>query len=334
MGYTKEVMIRARGILAQRKADRESQYAARLAEVYQQVPRIRQIDMQLRQTAAAAAQAIFTQGGDVQEAMQKVKNENLALQQERQALVDAHFAPGYLNEEPHCPHCGDSGYIGSTMCQCLKQLCIREQQKELGAAFRGGESFENFRLDYYSTAVIPQVKASARGVMERNLNYCRDYARHFAAGAGNLLLFGATGLGKTHLALAIGSAVGLQGYTVCYETAIGLFDKLQKARFTPNEDTAAQAERLESCELLIIDDLGTEMPGQFVTAALYGLLNQRLLSGKPMIITTNLTVEEASARYSAQIASRLYGEFKRLTFLGTDIRVLKNGGMPHDRNFV
>ena len=334
MGYSREVIIRARAILAQRKADRESQYAARLAEAYQQVPRIREIDIQLRQTAAAAAQAIFTQGGDAQEAMQKVKNANLALQQERQALVQAHFAPGYLNENPACPHCSDSGYIGSTMCRCLQQLCMQEQQKELGTAFRGGESFENFRLDYYSTAVIPQVKASARSVMERNLNYCRDYARHFATGTGNLLLYGSTGLGKTHLALAIGSTVGLQGYSVCYETAISLFDKLQKARFTPNEDTVAQADRLENCDLLIIDDLGTEMPGQFVTAALYGLLNQRLLSGKPMIITTNLTVEETSARYSPQIASRLYGEFKRLTFLGTDIRVLKNGGMPHDRNFV
>ena len=89
----------------------------------------------------------------------------------------------------------------------------------------------------------------------------------------------------------------------------------------------AMAEKLENCDLLIIDDLGTEMPGQFVTATLYGLLNQRLLSGKPMIITTNLNVEETSKRYSPQIASRLYGEFTRLTFLGTDIRVLKNGGI-------
>ena len=163
--------------------------------------------------------------------------------------------------------------------------------------------------------------------MERNLNYCKDYARQFSQGAGNLLLFGTTGLGKTHLALAIGSAVGMQGYSVCYETAIGLFDKLQKAKFMPSETTVSQAEQLEQCDLLIVDDLGTEMPGQFVTAALYGLLNHRMLSGKPMVITTNLTLEETSKRYSPQIASRLYGEFKRLTFLGTDIRVLKNGGI-------
>lgn len=334
MGYSKEVVLRARGTLAQRRADRESQNAARLSQAYQQVPRIREIDIELRKTMAAAAQAVFAQGGNAQEAMQQVKDANLKLQAERKALVEQHFSPGYLDETPACPHCADTGYIGSTMCQCLKQLCVQEQQKELGAAFWGGESFENFRLDYYSSAVIPQVKASARSVMEKNLNHCRDYARLFAHGAGNLLLFGSTGLGKTHLALAIGSAVGTQGYSVCYETAIGLFDKLQKARFTPNEETLSQADRLEKCDLLIIDDLGTEMPGQFVTAALYGLLNQRLLSGKPMIITTNLTVEETANRYSPQISSRLYGEFKRLTFLGTDIRVLKNGGMPHDRNFV
>lgn len=327
MGYAKEVVLRARGVLAQRKADRESEAVARLAQAYQQVPRIREIDIELRQTMATAAQAVFIQGGDVQAAMQRVKEENLALQIQRQALVAAHFTPGYLDEQPACPHCGDTGYIGSTMCACLKELCALEQQKELGAAFRSGECFENFRLDYYSDAVIPKVKASARSVMERNLNYCKDYARQFSQGVGNLLLFGTTGLGKTHLALAIGSAVGMQGYSVCYETAIGLFDKLQKAKFMPNEASLSQAEQLERCDLLILDDLGTEMPGQFVTAALYGLLNHRMLSGKPMVITTNLTLEETSKRYSPQIASRLYGEFKRLTFLGTDIRVLKNGGV-------
>lgn len=327
MAYPKEVILRARNILAQKKADRESENAARLAHAYQQVPRIREIDIQLRSTMAAAAKAVFSQGGDAQAAMEQARQENLALQAERKNLVQAHFTPGYLDESPVCPHCGDTGYIGSSMCRCLQQLCALEQQKELGSAFRGGESLENFRLDYYSNTVIPQVKASARSVMEKNLNHCREYARLFSHGAGNLLLFGSTGLGKTHLALAIGSAVGAQGYSVCYETAISLFDKLQKARFTPNEETVSQADRLGNCDLLIVDDLGTEMPGQFVTAALYGLLNQRLISGKPMIITTNLTVEETSNRYSPQISSRLYGEFKRLTFLGTDIRVLKNGGM-------
>lgn len=326
MGYSKEVVIRAREILARRKADRESEAASRLADAYRRVPRIREIDILLRQTMAQAAQSVFVSGGDIRAVMEKIKEQNLKLQAERESLVAEHFSAGYLDDSPACSHCGDTGYQGSAMCDCLKQLCIQQQQLELGAAFRGGESFESFRLDYYSNAVIPQYKASPRFVMERNLNHCRDYARYFAQGAGNLLLYGTTGLGKTHLALSIGSAVGLQGFSVCYETAISLFEKLQKAKFNPTEASAEEAARLESCDLLIIDDLGTELPGQFVTAALYGLLNQRLMAGKPMVITTNLTVEETSKRYSPQIASRLYGEFTRLTFLGTDIRVLKNGG--------
>jgi DNA replication protein DnaC len=137
-------------------------------------------------------------------------------------------------------------------------------------------------------------------------------------------MVGNTGLGKTHLALAVGKAVGEQGYTVCYESAISLFAKLEKAKFVPTEESRREAEKLENCDLLIIDDLGTEMPGQFVNAALYGLLNQRLMLRKPMIITTNINIEDAAKRYTGQIASRLYGEFIRLSFLGTDIRILKN----------
>ena len=326
MAYSKEAVIRARAVLAQRKADRESQNAARLAEAYREVPQLRQLDMQLRQTMAAAAQAVFSQGGDVVAAMEDAKARNLVLQARRKALVEEHFAPGYLDETPACPHCGDTGYIGSNMCACLQAICAEEQAKELGAAFRGGESFENFRLDYYSAAVIPQIKSSARAVMERNLKHCREYAEAFSQGAGNLLMCGGTGLGKTHLALAIGAAVGKAGFSVCYETAMSLFSKLERAKFTPNPENVAQAERLENCDLLIIDDLGTEMPGQFVTAALYALLNQRLMARKSMVITTNLNVEETSSRYSPQIASRLYGEFARLTFVGSDIRVLKNRG--------
>ena len=255
--------------------------------------------------------------------MEAVKKENLALQEERKALIAANFAPGWL-EDNRCPHCGDTGYVGSSMCDCLKQLCVLEQRKALGAVFSGKEGFENFRLDYYSDRVDPKLRIAPRAVMEKTLAYCRDYARHFDPGAGNLLLIGGTGLGKTHLALAMGRAIGEMGYGVCYESAAGLFGKLEKAKFYPTEEAISAAKQLETCDLLIVDDLGTEMPGQFVTSSLYQLLNQRLMGGKAMVITTNLNVEEAGQRYSPQIASRLYGEFNRLTFIGEDIRVQKN----------
>ena len=323
MGYSMEILNRARTLLAQRRADRESELAARQQQAYAQLPRLREIDMQLRRSAAKAAQAVFLSGGDAQAAMEAVKQENLALQAERKSLVEANFAPGWL-EDNRCPHCGDTGYVGSSMCRCLKQLCVQEQRKALGAIFGGNEGFENFRLDYYSDRVDPQLRIAPRAVMEKTLKYCRDYARHFAPGAGNLLLTGGTGLGKTHLALAMGRAIGEMGCSVCYESAAGLFGKLEKAKFYPTEESILAAKQLENADLLILDDLGTEMPGQFVTAALYQLLNQRLMAGKAMIITTNLNVEEAGQRYSAQIASRLYGEFTRLTFIGEDIRVKKN----------
>lgn len=324
MPYSKEVISRARERLAQLRADRESQTTARLQEAYARVPRLRQIDTQLRQTMAAAAQAVFTQGGDVEAAMNQARAENQALQVERKALEQAYFAPGYLDETPICKACGGGGYVGAAMCQCLKQLCVEEQRRELGTIFSGKEAFETFRLDYYSDTIVPKYKISARQLMQRNLDNCIRYARSFGPETGNLMLTGTTGLGKTHLALAIGRAVGEQGYTVCYETAISLFTKLEKAKFLPTEENRREADKLESCDLLIIDDLGTEMPGQFVTAALYGLLNHRLMARKPMVVTTNLNVEEAAKRYSNQIASRLYGEFSRLTFIGTDVRVLKH----------
>ena len=320
MSYSSEVLTRARAILAQRKADRESENAAKLQTAYAQMPRLKEIDMALVSTMAQAAQAAFLQGSDGKEALEQARQTNLQLQQERNALA---AQLGYLTEEPLCPDCGGTGYVGAKMCHCLKALCAAEQRKGMGAAFQNA-GFETFKLDYYSDAVIPQLKTSPRLVMEKTLDSCRRYARSFTMDSGNLLLSGGTGLGKTHLALAIGAAVGEQGYAVCYETAASLFSKLEKAKFTPSVENSREAEKLENCDLLILDDLGTEMPSQFVTAALYGLLNARLLARRPMVITTNLNVDEAADRYSMQIASRLYGEFKRLTFLGSDIRILKS----------
>ena len=162
--------------------------------------------------------------------------------------------------------------------------------------------------------------------MERNFRTCKNYALHFSKESGNLLFVGGTGLGKTFLSACIARAVADRGYSVAYETASRLFTKLEQARFNSSEETRREADKLMQCDLLIIDDLGTELPGQFVTAALYSLMNDRILAGNPMVISTNLNVDEAARRYSPQIASRLHGNFTRLTFVGEDIRVLKNRG--------
>ena len=213
------------------------------------------------------------------------------------------------------------------MCECLSELCRQEQKKEISVLSSSRETFSQFRLDYYPDAVDPKYGASPRTIMERTLNICRRYAATFTPNAGNLLFIGGTGLGKTFLSACIARTVTDRGYSVVYETSNHLFSKLEQAKFAPSEDTRREAAKLTNCDLLILDDLGTEMPGQFVTAALYSLLNDRMMAVKPMVISTNLNVDELSRRYSPQIASRLHGDFQRLTFVGNDIRVLKNRGL-------
>ena len=326
MAYSAEVVKRARARLAQAKEDRESENRQHLAEAYKRVPRIREIDMQLRITMAKAAQAAFLQGSDGQELLEKVRRQNLELQQERAILAMEHFTPGYLDETPVCDVCGGSGYLGSNMCECLQELCRQEQKKEVSILSGSKDTFNQFRLDYYPEPIDPKIGFSPRAIMERNFKICRTYALTFTQSSGNLLFVGGTGLGKTFLSACIARAVADRGCSVVYETANHLFAKLEQAKFAPSEESRREAAKFLDCDLLIIDDLGTEMPGQFVTAALYSLLNDRILMNKPMVISTNLNVDEMARRYSPQIASRLHGGFQRLTFVGEDIRVLKNRG--------
>ena len=322
MAYSNEIVRAARARLAQAKADRESLQQARLQQVYALLPRIKEIDLQLRRTMAMAAQAAFTQGVDAAAAMEQVKQANLSLQAERKALLEANFPADFLNEEAVCPHCGGSGYIGTAMCQCLLELCRQEQKKEITVLASNDQTFGNFRLDYYSNQAVG--KHSPRSIMERTYAACKHYAESFTQTSGNLLFNGGTGLGKTFLSACVASVVAEKGYSVAYETASHLFSKLEKNRFNPDAASQEAVDKLQRADLLIIDDLGTELPGNFVTAALYALVNDRLLAGKPMIISTNLTIDEIRTRYSLQIASRLQGSFMLLPFVGQDIRILKN----------
>ena len=327
MAYSAEIVKRARARLAQAKEDRESENRQHLAVAYAKVPRIREIDMELRRTMAQAAQAAFLQGSDGRELLEKVRLQNLELQQERAILAKENFEEGFLDESPICDNCGGSGYVGTSMCECLLELCRQEQKKEISILSGGRENFSHFNLDYYPDRLDPKYGASPRTIMERNFQYIRRYAMTFSNASDNLLFVGGTGLGKTFLAACVARAVADRGYSVVYETANHLFSKLEQAKFSPNEENRREAEKMVSCDLLIMDDLGTEMPGQFTTAALYSLLNDRLLAGKPMLITTNLNKDEMTRRYSPQIASRIYGGFVGKSVVGEDIRILKNRGL-------
>jgi DNA replication protein DnaC len=259
--------------------------------------------------------------------MEKVKRANLALQEERAALAAEYFEEGFLDDSPLCDHCGGSGYIGTTMCECLRELCRQEQKKELTFLSAGREHFDQFRLDYYPDRLDTTMRVNIRALMERNFEVCRRYAFSFSDKSGNLLFSGDTGLGKTFLSACIARVVADRGYSVIYESASHMFTKMERAKFGSDEDARRDIEKYTACDLLIVDDLGTEMGGQFTTSALYTLINDRILSGKPTIISTNLTSEDLEKRYSPAIASRLRGNFRRVPFLGEDIRLKKSWGM-------
>jgi len=324
MAYSNDTVRRARQRLESMKADRESQQQARLQEVYTALPRVREIDKALRSSMVQAAQAAFLKGASGAEALAQARENNRILQEERKHLIGQAFPPEYLDESPICNRCGGSGYIGSTICVCLAELCRQEQKKELALLAAGDQTFDRFSLDYYPQRTDPKTGIPYRTVMTRTFEVCRKYAAHFSPGSGNLLFNGGTGLGKTFLSACIAREVAEKGFSVAYESAQHLFAKLEKHRFHPDEESALAVAKITDCDLLIVDDLGTELTGNFTVAALYALVNDRLLAGKPMIISTNLNIGEIAQRYSPQIASRLQGSFQLLPFVGEDIRVLKN----------
>ena len=325
MGYSIEVVRRARERLAQARSERERENREHLRVAYEQQPRLQEIDRQLRMTMAKAAMAAFA-GGDAERLMAEAKQQNQSLQRERRQIVEGCFEEGFLDETPICTVCSGTGYVGSSMCDCLAELCRQEQKKELTFLSAGRESFDQFWLDYYSDKPTPAGYVP-RVIMEKTYQTCRRYAFGFHEKAGNLLFSGNTGLGKTFLSACIARTVADQGYSVVYESAGKLFQTLEKARFEANDENRRAAAKYAECDLLIVDDLGTELPGQFVTAALYSLINDRLLENKPTIISTNLSEEELVRRYNPQIASRLRGSYKRVAFVGDDIRLLKNRGV-------
>lgn len=319
MAYSYTIVQRAMARLQSEKEQNEQSSRARIAAIYEKEPRLGEIERELRRTAAHVLAATFRRQGDPVAAMQQLKKENLALQQERDWILQAEgLEPDDLTVQPICPTCGGTGYVGAVMCECLKELCRQEQKKELTNLF-GAESFEKFRLDLYPEQYDNQLKRSPREVMNRTYHDTLSYAQNFTCTSPSLLFVGATGLGKTYLSACIARTVADRGFSVSYAPVGQLMAAFENEKFRPQPDTSCTEEYF-SCDLLIIDDLGTEMTTQFTISALYQILNTRLMGAKPTIVSTNLPLGDLSARYSEQIASRLLGAYRLYKFYGDDIR--------------
>lgn len=326
MAYSEEIVRRAKARLDQAKAEQEAEYEARLSDAYRDNPRLKEIDLELRKLSAQAIAAAFQKSEDPQSAIAALRDRSLELQQQCDWILDAAgYEDGWLDKTPVCELCGGSGYLNGKMCSCLKELCRQEQKKELAAQFLSGEeSFDRFRLEYYPDEIDEELGVSPRRIMRATLQSCRQYASSFRPGSESLLFSGATGLGKTFLSACIARQVSDKGYSVIYQTAVDLFADFEAAKFGGgDEDPRAITKKYTDCDLLIIDDLGTELTTQFTISALYTVIDARLRRKLSTIVSTNLTPEAIEDRYSPQIASRLCGSYRLIQFFGTDIRMMK-----------
>ncbi|MEI3541668.1 MAG: ATP-binding protein [Acutalibacteraceae bacterium] len=292
----------------------------RKKQFYKKFKRAKDIELQLSRTAIDSAKAILS-GASAKEKLTELKNKNLALQKELETLlITANLPLDYLNIKYKCADCKDMGYVDGVMCDCLKSLIKKITYKNLNKLSPLSLStFEAFNTDLYPD------KNSADGVnvkshMEKIFNFCKNYANTFNKNSENLFLQGATGLGKTHLSLAIANSAINSGYNVIYTSTPNILSKLEKEHFSHNFQDEETEKHLIGCDLLILDDMGTEFQTSFSSAMIYNIINSRIMFQKPTIISTNLSVKEIQSAYSKRLVSRIMGNYKRLFFLGNDIR--------------
>jgi len=328
MGYDAAILRRATARLGDQRARREAEGLRRRRELFQRCPELGDIDRQLRGTVLDIVTASLRAGTDPGPALRVIRDKNMDLQRRQaQLLEELGQAPDALDEKPACRICGDTGRKDGQMCQCLKELCVQEQLRELRRNLDvDGQSFDTFSLDWYSPLPWPGESVSPRENMELIYEVCLNYAQKFGKFYfQNLFLTGDPGLGKTFLSACVARTVAEGGFGVVYETAAELFSKFEEQKFARDvqEEREARSETKKylSCDLLILDDLGSEFTRPVVQSALYTLVNSRLTAGKCTVISSNLSMDGVRERYNGQTASRLEGEYRALRFYGEDIRI-------------
>lgn len=330
MSIDAKILSRAKRRLEEKKRTHALMRENRIKEVYGKCPRIQQLDRELKGTVIDVIGLALKSGQDPSDKIAELRDLNLHLQSERiQALISVGYPPDYLDDEYLCKICHDTGYDGAALCTCLKNLYNEEMKASLSSLLKlGCETFDTFDFTWYDDTPDPVTGISPRQNIEFIYEMCVQYARKFGRDSFNLFFNGPTGLGKTFLSACIARVVSEKGFSVVYDMAFSIFSAFEEEKFAKSDDTVSlrgELRRYLESDLLIIDDLGTEMTTAFTVSALYELLNTRLISGKKTVISSNLSLDELHRRYTPQIMSRLEGEFQVLKFCGRDIRLLKKG---------
>ena len=317
MGYNRDDLIRIKSEYREKYQKARNDADMRAERIYIEIPRVKEIDVALSRTALEIMSAITNGKENAEDALARVRARNAALMEERGSLLrSAGYAESYTDVRYDCEKCGDTGYIDGKMCECMKRELVMAGYESSGLGrLIAKQSFDNFSLDYYKTG------GANYQSMEHSFLSLRSFANNFSSDTyKNFLLVGGTGLGKTHLSTSVAKTVIERGYDVLYVCAIDMFADFEQKQFGNGEDNTR---RYFDCDLLIIDDLGTELTNQFTVSCLYNVINSRINSAKSTFINTNLSRKEIETKYAERITSRLFGEYYPLVFTGVDVRKQK-----------
>lgn len=286
-------------------------------------PRLKEIDAEIASASVKSGRRMLS--GDTA-ALQDLKEQIALLSLERrQILKSGGYPDNYLEMTYDCADCRDTGYIDGQKCHCFKkaEIDLLYTQSNLQDVLLT-ENFGTFSLDYYSDNLLdPVIGISSLENMRRILPLCQKAIHDIGTVPANLFLYGDTGVGKTFLSHCIAKALLDSAYSVVYFSARELFEIFAEKRFSHTEEGTVSTDAIYSCDMLVIDDLGTELTNSFVNSELFFCLNERLVNRKSTMISTNLSLQAFADTYSERIFSRISNNYTMLKMFGKDIRLLK-----------
>lgn len=326
---------KARAEIKNRRNNAEYTASQRKNDLSFKYPEFQFIETELAKTGHETVRAFSLPKDKAEIELKRIREKNRQLREERKNLLKALKLPeDYLDVKYTCEKCQDTGVLedydderrvsyGTKLCSCHNEL-LKKYASEKMSSMTPLElsSFEDFDLDYYSKNKNNE-NFSAYETMKIVLDGCINYAKGFDTDSNSLFFYGRTGLGKTHLSLAIANEVMKKGYNVVYGSVINFLNKLEREKFG-RVDSFETEDILINADLLILDDLGAEFSTPVATSSLYNIINSRIARGVPTIISSNLNLEEIKSRYPESVASRIIGNFKTIEFAGKDIRQIQN----------
>ena len=307
-----------------RQLDNEHRLRDRYETAYARIPKLKELDGTISSLSVSYGRLLLE--GDDSALVQLKEQLSFLFTRKKELLKSAGLPADYLELHYTCPDCRDTGYIGTDKCHCLQKaivdlLYMQSNLQDILAQ----ENFSTFCTDYYSSNCIdPLTGRSSQESMQTALRVCRQFADSFSEEFCNILLYGDTGVGKTFLTHCIAKELMDKSYSVIYFSAVQLFDYFAKSTFGKKGEADTDVfYHVYDCDLLIIDDLGTELSNSFTVSQIFVCLNERILRRKPTVISTNLTLDDINSIYSERIFSRISSNYMILRLTGDDIRIQK-----------